>query len=63
MQHSNRLIDTENGPAAVRGEGFRGLGERRYAKKKTLINTDNSMVMSRGTGGGRRSKRVKGDKW
>ena len=60
MQHSNRLTDTENRLAAVRGEGFRGLGERRYAKKKTLINTDNSMVMSRGKGGWEKVKEGKG---
>ena len=53
-QNRNRLIDTENRLTAVRREGLEGLCEKGkdIKKKKTLIDTDNSLVITRGKGGG-----------
>ena len=50
-QNRNRLIDKENRLTAVRGEGVRGLSEKGEGIKKKIIDTDNSMEMTRGKGG------------
>ena len=58
-QHKNRLIGTENRLRAVGGEGswgnclkqMKGLSTKtKTNKKKTLIDTDNSMEIARGKG-------------
>ena len=50
-QKRNGFIHTANRLTAVREEGVEGLGEKGEGIKKILIDTDNSMVLSRGKRG------------
>ena len=50
LTNRNRLIDPENRLTALRGEEVGGLGAKGEVikKKKTLIDTDKCVVISRG---------------
>ena len=58
----NILTDLENRLTAVRGKGLGRLSEKGEGiqQKENLIDTDSSMVITKGKGGGGRKKRVKG---
>ena len=53
-QNRNRLIDTENRLALLKGRGLEGLGEKCEGSKQTknLADTDTNTVITRGKGGG-----------
>ena len=56
-KNKDRLINTENRLTAIRGERCRGLGEKGEKTNQTNKQTklrDNSMVIARGKGRGRR---------
>ena len=58
-QNGNRLIETTDRQLSE-GRGVGGLGEigKEIKQKENLIDTDNSMVITRGKGGWGRERRV-----